>query len=187
MARSRRAARVAAMQALYKIALAKSPIASAVEEMHEHSDLSPDLAQYAEKLVQEVRDRQAELDKSLSALIRDYDYSRIVLVDKIVLRIGAYELLHEPAIPPAVTIDEAIEIARKFSTPDSGRFVNGVLDRLRLDSPKANWDPASAPPEFAEEPEPEEPIEVVEETIDADSEEAKKLSRIGGWKLRSDS
>lgn len=174
------------MQALYKIAVAKSPIVAAVEEMREHSELSADQAEYAERLVRSVREQQSELDGRLSKLIRDYDYSRIVLVDKIVMRIAAYELLQEPAIPPAVSIDEAIEIVRKFSTPDSSRFVNGVLDQLRLDSPKANWDPAMAPPEFAEEPEPDEPIEVEEETIQADSDEAKKLSRIGGWKLRTD-
>ena len=186
MARSRRKARVAALQALYKIEIAKSPIATAVEEMREHSDMASDLADYAESLVRGVRNNQADLDRRLSALIREYDYDRVAIVDKNVLRIGAYELFFEPAIPPAVTIDEAIEISRKFSTLESGKFVNGVLGKLLEASPKSNWDPATAPPEQEEAIEEDELIEVVEETIDADSEEAKKLSRVGGWKLKAE-
>lgn len=186
MAKSRRKAREAALQALYKIEIAKSPIATAVDEMREHSDLSPDLTDYAEKLIAGVRKNQAEIDRRLTALIREYSYDRIVVVDKVVMRIAAFELFHEATIPPAVIIDEAIEIARKFSTVESGRFVNGVLDKLREESPKANWDPATAPPEAREEREPPEPIEVTEETIEAGSDEARKLARIGGWKLKTD-
>ncbi len=187
MAKSRRKARIAALQALYKIEIAKSPIATAIEELREHSDLSPDLLAYAENVVRIVRDQQAHIDKRLASIIKEYDYDRVAVVDKNVLRIAMYELFREPAIPPAVTINEAIEISRKFSTLESGKFVNGVLGRPLQDSPKANWDPATAPPEFAEESEPEEPVEVEEETLQADSEEAKKLSRVAGWKLKADS
>jgi len=186
LAKSRRKARVAALQALYKIELAKSSIALAVEELREHADLAPELLEYAERIVKTVREKQTDLDKRLASIIRDYDYDRVAVVDKNVLRIAAYELLFEPAIPPAVTIDEAIEISRKFSTLESGKFVNGVLGRLLQDTPKANWNPKTAPPEFVEEYEPDEPIEVVEETIDADSDEAKKLSRVSGWKLKTE-
>lgn len=188
MASSRRKARIAALQALYKIEIAKSPIAAAVEEMRDHSDLSPFLADYAEKLISGVRHNQGDLDQRLSQIIREYDYDRVAIVDKNVLRIAAFELLFEPSIPPAVTINEAIEIARKYSTIESGKFVNGILGKLLEESPKAAWDPSSAPPEEQEEiVHDDEPIEVVEETLDADSDEAKKLSRIGGWKLKSDS
>lgn len=186
MAKSRRKARVAALQALYKIEIANSPINTAIDELREHADLSPDQLEYAERMVRTIRNQQTEFDRRLAGIILEYDYDRVAVVDKNVLRIAAYELFHEPAIPPAVTIDEAIEISRKFSTFESGKFVNGVLGRLLSESPKAQWDPSSAPPEFEEEREPEEPVEVVEETIEADSEEAKKLSRISGWKLKSD-
>jgi N utilization substance protein B len=186
LAKSRRKAREAALKALYKIELAKSPLATAVEELHENSDMAPELTEYAERLVRGVREHQGALDRVLSGAIQGYDYNRVVIVDKNVLRIGAYELFHELAVPPAVIIDEAIEIARKYSTIESGGFVNGVLDQVRKQSPKANWDPASAPVEFAEEREPDEPVEIVEETVEADSDEAKKLARIGGWTLRSE-
>jgi N utilization substance protein B len=186
VAKSRRKAREAALQALYKIELAKSPIATAVEEMRDHSDLTSELNDYAEKIVRSVRQDQAAIDRMLAAIILEYDYDRVALVDKNVMRIASYELFQEPAIPPAVTINEAIEISRKYSTFESGKFVNGVLGKVLEQSPKANWDPATAPQEFEEILHDEDPIEVVEETIDADSEQAKKLSRIGGWKLKAD-
>jgi N utilization substance protein B len=133
-----------------------------------------------------IRNGQAALDKLLALIILEYDYSRVAIVDKNVLRIAAYELLHEPSIPPAVTINEAIEISRKFSTIESGKFVNGVLGKLLEQSPKANWDPATAPPEQEEMAPATEPVEVIEETIEADSDEAKGLKRIGAWKLKSE-
>lgn len=185
MPQSRRKAREAALQALYKIEIAKSPIAVAIDELREHSDLPPDLLAYAERLVRQVREQQARFDRQLMPLLHGYHYDRLAVVDKSVMRIAAYELFEEPSLAPAVIIDEAVEIARKYSTIESGAFVNGVLDALRKVSPKANWDPKLAPPE--EEPAaPEAPIEVVEETILADSAEAKQLSRIGAWKLKSD-
>lgn len=187
MARFRRPAREAALQALYKIEIAKSPISTAIAEMREHAELPEDLADYADRLVQGVRSNQAALDRRLAPLIRQYDYDRLAVVDKNILRIGAYELLMEESIPPVVTIDEAIEIARKYSSLESGGFVNGVLDALRKESPKAHWDAATAPVE-AELPseEPAEPVEVVEEPLRAGSPEAERLARIGGWKLRAD-
>ncbi|MFI5385319.1 MAG: transcription antitermination factor NusB [Fimbriimonadales bacterium] len=187
VAKSRRKARIAALQALYKIEIAKSSIAAAVEEMRDHSDLDSELTEYAERLIAGVRNNQATLDERLSRIIQEYDYDRVAVVDKNVLRIAAFELFYEPELPPAVTINEAIEIARKYSTVESGKFVNGVLGKLLEESPKANWNPPPAPKEPIEEVIRDgEPVEVVEETIVADSEEAKKLSRIGGWKLRSE-
>ncbi len=181
MTKSRRKAREAALQALYKIEIAKSPIATAVAEMREHADLADYLTDYAERLISGVRNNQASLDARLSRIILEYDYDRVAVVDKNVLRIAAFELFFEPSIPPAVTIDEAIEIARKYSTVESGKFVNGVLGKLLEESPKANWDPASVPPEDRPE---EEPVEVIDEEIDAGSEEARKLAKIGGWKIK---
>lgn len=186
MRASRRKAREAALAALYKIEIAKSPIGVAIEEMREASDLDGELLEFAERLVTRVRENQAKLDQELSARILDYAYDRIGVVEKVVMRIAAYELLMEPAIPPAVTIDEAVEIARRYATPESGKFVNGVLDRLRRESAKANWDPATAPPEFAEAPAPDEPEEIEEVAVEAGSDEAKQLARIAGWRLRSE-
>lgn len=185
MRASRRKAREAALAALYKIEIAKSPIGVAIDEMREASKLDGELLEFAERLITQVRENQAKLDREISARVLDYAYERIGVVEKVVMRIAACELLMEPSIPPAVTIDEAVEIARRYATPESGKFVNGVLDRLLRESPKANWDPTSAPPEFTEAPAPDEPVAVEEVALEAGSDEAAKLARIAGWRLRS--
>lgn len=159
-------------------------IEDAIDEQEAHFDQRA----YAEKVTRGFHEHSEQIDGMLSERIPDYDFSRIAAIDRNVLRMAAYELFYEPAIPPAVTINEAIEIAKKYSTAESGRFVNGVLGRLLADSPKANWDPASAPAEDVEEPpaEPEPEMEIEERFVEAGSDEERSLARIAGWKLKSD-
>lgn len=88
---------------------------------------------YAEELIRGVLEHREELDEHLRRLIKNWDLRRLAAVDRNVLRMAVYEMLYRPDIPPVVTINEAIEIAKKYSTEQSGRFVNGVLDRFRLD------------------------------------------------------
>ena len=87
-----------------------------------------------------------------------------------------------------MSIDEAIEIARKYSTLESGKFVNGVLGKILKESPKAEWDRSAAPAEFEPEEddmEPEDEIEIEEIEVEAESPEAKTAQR-HGWVLRSE-
>lgn len=77
-----------------------------------------------------LREHLPEVDRQLEQAVDNYAPERIDRVDRAILRLGAYELLFDPSIPPGVAIDEAIELARAFGTSDSPRFVNGVLDRL---------------------------------------------------------
>jgi N utilization substance protein B len=72
----------------------------------------------------------AEIDEILGRTVEHWSIERLALIDKLVLRIGVAELLFLPETPPKVVIDEAVEIAKKFSTEKSGSFVNGVLDRI---------------------------------------------------------
>jgi len=74
----------------------------------------------------------AEIDERLAAAAENWRLPRMATVDRNVLRIGAYELLFVPETPPAVALDEAIELARRYGSADSPSFVNGVLDKLRL-------------------------------------------------------
>jgi transcription antitermination protein NusB len=186
MARSRRKARETVLRALYEVEIGKLDPGAVIREGIEAVQLPPEIAAYAERAFNGVREHQEEIDSRLSSLLIEYDFNRIAAVDRNVMRIAAFEMFYEPAIPPAVTLNEAIEIAKKYSTAESGKFVNGVLGRLLKDSPKANWDPATAPKEEPEEIYHEPEPEVVEETIEAGSEEEKKLSKIGGWKLRTE-
>jgi N utilization substance protein B len=82
---------------------------------------------YAVRLVEGVTDRIVEVDALVSAHSDGWTIDRMPAVDRWILRFGTYELLAEPAVPFAVVIDEAVELAKQYSTEDSGRFVNGVL------------------------------------------------------------
>ena len=80
-----------------------------------------------DQLVRGVADRTTVIDELISSHSRDWSIERMPTLDVIVLRIGIYELLDRPDVPVAVVIDEAVELAKTFSTDDSGRFANGVL------------------------------------------------------------
>lgn len=182
MAKNRRQAREAALKALYQIEVGKIRLAPAIADMAENADLSPDLRKFAEEVVTGFFMHQAELDDRIASLVQEWDFERIAHVDRNVLRIAAFELFYRPEIPPLVTINEAIEIAKKYSTAESGRFVNGVLARLAEDSPKAEWDPSSVVVE-PEEPAPKEE-DVPVETITEESPEIEELAKVGFWKIR---
>ena len=173
------------MRALYEIELGHTDTTTALNVVLEEAKLTPDMAAYAERLVRGIRGNIATIDHRLATIIHDYDYNRIAAVDRNVLRVAAYELLEVPEIPPAVTINEAIEIAKRYSTAESGKFVNGILGKLLQDSPKADWDPALAPPEAHEDPDEECESEVVEEVVSEASDEGKLASKFGVWKLKS--
>ena len=74
---------------------------------------------------------QADIDERIRQAASNYDLHRIAAVDRNILRIAIYEMLFCPDVPPVVSINEAIEIAKRFGSDESGRFVNGVLDRIR--------------------------------------------------------
>jgi transcription antitermination factor NusB len=84
---------------------------------------------FARKLVEGVRARRAELDSLIQQAAENWSLERMAATDRNVLRLGAYELLHTDT-PPRVAIDEAVELAKRFGTAQSGPFVNGILDQL---------------------------------------------------------
>lgn len=86
---------------------------------------------YAVQLVEGVATHRIDLDRTIERFARRWTIARMPVVDRNVLRLGAYELLHEPDLSPAVVIDEALELAKDLSTDNSGRFVNGVLESVR--------------------------------------------------------
>jgi N utilization substance protein B len=90
-----------------------------------------------EQIVAELDPFCEEIDRRLDAVTQNYELDRLSTVDRNILRIAVFEMFHRLDIPPIVSINEAIEIAKRFGTEESGRFVNGVLDRLKssLDRP----------------------------------------------------
>jgi transcription antitermination protein NusB len=95
----------------------------------------PDLEGFCLALYDGVMAHLAEIDQRLTEAAENWRLPRMAAVDRNVLRLGAYELLHAPETPPTVALDEAIELARRFGSADSPAFVNGVLDRLRQGPP----------------------------------------------------
>ncbi|MBT5927426.1 MAG: transcription antitermination factor NusB [Verrucomicrobia bacterium] len=88
---------------------------------------------FAEDLIRGVLEKKDDLDLKLQKYLRNWDMARMAVVDRNVLRMAIYELYYREDIPPIVSLNEAIEIAKRFSTRESGKFVNGLLDRIRQD------------------------------------------------------
>lgn len=91
---------------------------------------------FAEPLIRGVIDHRAELDDRIKNCAKNWELHRMAAVDRNVLRLAIYEMLYRDDIPPVVSINEAVDIAKKFSTQDSGKFVNGILDKIKTDLPR---------------------------------------------------
>lgn len=85
---------------------------------------------YAREIVDGVGDHREEIDELISSYAQGWPIDRMPYVDRAILRFASWELLFNPEIPVAVAIDEAVELAKEYSTEDSGRFVNGVLSKI---------------------------------------------------------
>lgn len=86
---------------------------------------------FADPLIRGALEHRDEADAIIKSHAKNWDLHRIAAVDRNILRLAIYEMLHREDIPPVVSINEAVDIAKKFSTQDSGKFVNGILDKIR--------------------------------------------------------
>jgi N utilization substance protein B len=93
--------------------------------------------EFARSIINKVIIHSPEFDEEIKNRVNNWEFNRIAIIDRILMRMGMCELLYFPDIPPKVTINEAIEIAKNFSTASSGKFINGVLDNY-LDNLKQN-------------------------------------------------
>ncbi|HVF52677.1 MAG TPA: transcription antitermination factor NusB [Actinomycetota bacterium] len=103
--------------------------AGGVTDDHD-ADPDADAVEYARRLIQGVDEHQVEIDGHLTASADHWALDRMAVVDRNLLRIAVFELLWAGDIPVAVAINEAVELAQRFSTEDSGRFINGLLGRI---------------------------------------------------------
>ena len=127
----RRKAREVALQFLYQLDQhgAKDPAPYGAEFWARHP-VDPDTQTFADALVRGSKQQQATIDHLLAQYAEHWDLDRMAVVDRNILRMAVYELLWAPDVPPKAVINEAIEIAKKFGTTESSRFINGVLDRI---------------------------------------------------------
>jgi len=127
---TRREARELALRMLFELDLGHQPTDVVVEAALAQSHLDDKNKTMAEELVRGTLDHQDELDARVAALATDWALDRQAAVDRNILRMAAFELLFRPDAPVAAVVNEAVELAKKYSTAESGRFVNGVLGAL---------------------------------------------------------
>lgn len=130
---SRRDARRRALEILYEADLKERPVPTVLAAHLAAEEQPPD---YAVALVRGVHRDVARLDELIALHAKDWTISRMPIVDRNLLRIGAHEILNVPDVPTAVAINEAVDLAKELSTDDSGRFVNGVLARIADEPPE---------------------------------------------------
>ncbi len=130
-------AREVALQLLYQHDLNPGLPREAIEEFVRERLRDSDLHPFTLSLYDGVLSQQTEIDQQLSAAAENWRLARMAAVDRNVLRLGGYELLHTPETPARVTLDEAIELARRYGSANSPAFVNGVLDRLLRNLPQS--------------------------------------------------
>lgn len=128
--RNRTVARELALQALYQLDLCGNEIFDEIDEFCKKSTDKEDIYKFAISLINGCRSRLKEIDDRISGVTEHWELHRMAIIDKNILRLGVYELLYRDDIPPKVSINEAIELAKKFSTRNSGTFVNGILDKI---------------------------------------------------------
>lgn len=126
----RRKAREIALQVLYAVDLSGVPWETALAETIARRRSGGEAADYAVKLVERVVQSSGKLDEMISNRLENWEFDRVSIIDRNIIRIALAELLYFPETPTKVILDEAIEIAHVFSSSDAGRFVNGILDRL---------------------------------------------------------
>lgn len=129
--RKRTKARGYALQILYAIDITKDEPKKCIERFWEGNDETSDQVKaFADKIILGVADKKKEIDSIISKYATNWQLDRMAVIDRNVLRLATYELLFMEDIPPKVSINEAIDIAKKFGGDDSGKFVNGVLDKI---------------------------------------------------------
>jgi transcription antitermination protein NusB len=126
---SRRHGREVALQALYGAEVGKRPPDEMLTELLARDEGSEGRS-FVRDLVMGTLDNEEESDAVIAPLLEGWTLDRLPTIDRIILRMSAFELNHRKETDPAVVINEAVELAKKFSTEDSGRYVNGVLARV---------------------------------------------------------
>jgi len=126
----RRRGREFALQSLYALELGKGELSDVRENIVAGLGLGQNEVQYGTELIQKVLDHVIEIDKYISQHAKNWSLNRIAVIDKILMRCSAAEMLYMNDVPVRVSITEAVQMAKKYSTEESAMFVNGILDTI---------------------------------------------------------
>jgi N utilization substance protein B len=130
----RRGGRVAALQYLYAWSLnTPADLAEDLRVFFAGQEKPRDDYAFGEELIHGVIEHCDEIDGKIRALAKNWEFDRIAKIDLAILRLAIFEMLHRKDIPPVVSINEAIDLSKQFSSADAKRFINGILDRLKDD------------------------------------------------------
>ena len=129
--RKRTLAREYTLKILYQAEMTRRDLAAAAQQFWKEQD-PPDevVREFTQRLADGVAANLATIDAKISHYATNWQIKRMAVIDRNILRLGVYELLHADDIPPKVTINEAVELAKKFGDLESGKFVNGILDKI---------------------------------------------------------
>ncbi|HCI45307.1 MAG TPA: transcription antitermination factor NusB [Candidatus Omnitrophica bacterium] len=129
--RKRTLAREYTLKILYQAEMTRRDLAAAASKFWDEEDPPDDnVREFTQRLVDGVAANLAAIDAKISHYAANWQIKRMAVIDRNILRLGVYELLHTSDIPPKVTINEAVELAKKYGDLESGKFVNGILDKI---------------------------------------------------------
>lgn len=132
----RRVARECVVKSLYAQKMTEERLEPVVLDLMEREEIPEEVQDFCKTLALKTHVRSDEFDEMIKGKSEHWDFDRIALLDKIILRMAICELLYFEDIPPKVSVSEAIEIAKDYSTENSGNFVNGILDSILNDLKK---------------------------------------------------
>lgn len=131
--RPRREARMRAVQFLFQRDFNSGDLEEALQDFWHDRESEADMKAFTDDIIRGVESRLPELDGLIQGSADNWDVSRMGAVDRNVMRVAVYEMLYRDDVPAVVSINEAVELAKALSDERSGRFVNGILDRIRKD------------------------------------------------------
>lgn len=126
----RRKAREGALKALFENDFSDKSLMAIVDQMQIEQQLEVDVTRFLQQLLQVFKDHQKQIDDTIEKYSAHWKLNRMASVDRNILRLGVAEILYLEDVPKNVTINEYLEVAKKFGTEDSSSFVNGILDKI---------------------------------------------------------
>jgi len=137
--RKRTKAREYVLQMLYQVDITRGGWQEIFEnfwESKDDEDSSEELKDFSAQLFKGTVEHSQEIDKKISLYAANWQLERMAFVDRNIMRLGCFELLFREDIPPKVAINEAVELAKKYSGSESGKFVNAILDKIKIEKEK---------------------------------------------------
>ena len=129
--RKRRKSREFALQVLYQLDITEQDVSKVLTQFQNHFVGKGERDDFLERLVLGVTEHRSEIDELIERFSENWRLERMAVIDRTILRLAIFELLYCEDIPPKVTLNEAIELGKRFGSEDSGRFINGILDRIQ--------------------------------------------------------